>query len=293
MSKKTHLYNLIMVISFFALWVSIQIPESMEFILGYFLILTIGVGHGANDLKVYFNRKTFSIRKKITFLSIYSLTVLIGFGLFFIIPEFILTVFIIISGYHFGQEHFEKYEVKNTWYYKIFIGSYGIIIILTLLTIHLEESMLIINDLLNSELVGEVLLYPLIIVVATMLLSFLKFARLFSWKEILKECFYLLLIYTLFSASSLVWGFAIYFILWHSIPSIYSQISYLQGAVNKKSIKKYILDSLLYWIAALVFLAVLYYFLSDYTNLFLSTIIAFLGGITFPHVFVMNKLNNK
>lgn len=282
-----------MVISFFALWVSIQIPEKLEFILGYFLILTIGVGHGANDLKIYFNTKILSFRKKITFLSIYSLIVLSGFGLFFIAPEVILTLFIVISGYHFGQEHFEKYDLESTWYYKVFIGAYGLSIILTLLFIHLQESLLIINDLLNSELVYEMLLYPLIASLTIMLLSFLKVAHKFTWPEVLKECFYLLLIYTLFSASSLVWGFAIYFILWHSIPSIYSQISYLQGAVNKKSIKKYILDSLLYWIAALVFLAVLYYFLSDYTNLFLSTIIAFLGGITFPHVFVMNKLNNK
>jgi Brp/Blh family beta-carotene 15,15'-monooxygenase len=282
-----------MVLSFFALWISIQIPENMELILGYFFILTIGVGHGANDLKIYFNTKSLTFKNRISFLAIYSLIVLAGFGLFFIVPDLIFTLFIIISGYHFGQEHFEKYEIGSSWYYKVFIGSYGLSIILALLIIHSQESIFIINDLLNSQLVYDMLLYPLIAAVAAMILSFLKIARLFSWQQVLKESFYLLLIYTLFSASSLIWGFAIYFILWHSIPSIYSQISFLEGEVNKQSIKKYVVESLLYWIAALLFLSALYYFLSSYTNLFLSTIIAFLGGITFPHVFVMNRLNEK
>jgi Brp/Blh family beta-carotene 15,15'-monooxygenase len=91
----------------------------------------------------------------------------------------------------------------------------------------------------------------------------------------------------------LLWGFAIYFILWHSVPSIHSQIVFLEGTVSNFSVKKYILNSLLYWIAALIFLSLLYYFLKEYTSLFLSTIIAFLGGITFPHVIVMNQLHKK
>lgn len=293
MSRKFQLYNLIMVLSFFFLWISFQIPEAMEFALGYFLILTIGVGHGANDLKIYFNARKLNLKKTILFLGLYSIIVLAGTGLFFIVPEFILTLFIVISGYHFGQEHFEKYGIKTTWYYNIFVSAYGLMIILTLLYIHAQESLLIINDLLGSSLEVEVLLYPLIASVVVLLLCFLKFRHQFQLKEMLKELFYLLLIFTIFSTSNLIWGFAIYFILWHSVPSIYNQIYYLEGTVNSNTVKTYIKDSLLYWVAALIFLGVLYYFLSDYTSLFLSIIIAFLGGITFPHVVVMHQLNSK
>lgn len=293
MSRKFQLYNIIMVLSIFFLWISFQIPDTMEFALGYFLILTIGVGHGANDLKIFFNSRQLNFKKNISFLSIYSLMVIAGTGLFFIIPEFVLSLFIIISGYHFGQEHFEKYEIKYTWHYNIFVTAYGLMIILVLLYIHSQESLLIINDLLDSKLVEEVLLYPLIASVIILILSFLKFWHQFPLREILKELFYLLLIFTVFSTSNLIWGFAIYFILWHSVPSIYNQICYLEGAVNSTTVKNYMKDSLLYWIAALIFLGVLYYFLSDYTSLFLSIIIAFLGGITFPHVVVMHQLNSK
>lgn len=293
MSRKFQLYNIIMVLSIFFLWISFQIPDNMEFALGYFLILTIGVGHGANDLKIFFNSRQLNFKKSISFLAIYSLMVIAGTGLFFIVPEFVLSLFIIISGYHFGQEHFEKYEIKAAWHYNIFVTAYGLMIILALLYVHSQESLLIINDLLNSKLVEEVLLYPLIASVIILFLSFLKLWRQLPLREILKELFYLLLIFTVFSTSNLIWGFAIYFILWHSIPSIYNQIQYLEGTVNSTTVKNYIKDSLLYWVAALIFLGVLYYFLSDYTHLFLSIIIAFLGGITFPHVVVMHQLNSK
>jgi Brp/Blh family beta-carotene 15,15'-monooxygenase len=293
MSEKLYLYNIIMVLSFFALWISTQIPEHLEFAIGYFLILTIGVGHGANDLKIYFNSRELSLKKTIVFITIYALIVLMGFTLFFFVPEIILTVFLLISGYHFGQEHFEKYKLNTSWLTHVFLLSYGLSIILTLLVLHHQESLLIINDLLNVPVSYTTLLYPLIASVALLTISSLKVMQPLLWKTIGRELFYLVLIYVLFQTASLLWGFAIYFILWHSIPSIYSQIMFLEGTVSNFSIKKYILNSLLYWIAALIFLSLLYYFLKDYTSLFLSTIIAFLGGITFPHVIVMNQLHKK
>jgi Brp/Blh family beta-carotene 15,15'-monooxygenase len=293
MSEKLRLYNVIMVLSFFALWVSIQIPEHLEFAIGYFLILTIGVGHGANDLKIYFNSHKLSLKKTILFITIYALIVLIGFALFFLVPEIILTLFLLISGYHFGQEHFEKYKLKTTWLTHVFLLSYGFSIILTLLVLHHKKSLLTINDLLNIQISYTALLYPLIASVVLLGLSAIKVMQPLSWKTRGRELFYLVIIYALFQTASLLWGFAIYFILWHSIPSIHSQIMFLEGTVSNFSIKKYITDSLLYWIAALIFLSLLYYFLKDYTSLFLTTIIAFLGGITFPHVIVMNQLHKK
>jgi Brp/Blh family beta-carotene 15,15'-monooxygenase len=293
MSEKLRLYNIIMVLSFFALWLSIQIPEDLEVAIGYFLILTIGVGHGANDLKIYFNSRKLSLKKTIVFVTIYALIVLIGFALFFFVPEIILTVFLLISGYHFGQEHFEKYKLNTSWLTHVFLLSYGFSIILTLLVLHHEESLPIINDLLNVSVSYTSLLYPLIASVALLALSSLKVMQPLMWKTIARELFYLVLIYVLFQSASLLWGFAIYFILWHSVPSIHSQIVFLEGTVSNFSVKKYILNSLLYWIAALIFLSLLYYFLKEYTSLFLSTIIAFLGGITFPHVIVMNQLHKK
>jgi hypothetical protein len=43
--------------------------------------------------------------------------------------------------------------------------------------------------------------------------------------------FYLLLFTILFKSSSLIWGFAIYFVIWH-IPSIIDQIKFLNGSFS-------------------------------------------------------------
>jgi Brp/Blh family beta-carotene 15,15'-monooxygenase len=293
MSKKFHLYNIILVLSFFSLWISIQIPDYIEFILAYFLILTVGVGHGANDLKIFFNSKNLNTKRTLAFIVIYSFIVLAGFALFFVVPSFILTIFLLTSGYHFGQEHFEKYNLAPSWWLSIFVTSYGFNIILYLLVQNADESILIINDLINNPITYDTLLYSLLLSATIMTITGIVIFRSLAWQHIVREVFYLIVISLLFQNTSLVLGFAIYFILWHSVPSIYNQIAFLDGKVTATTIINYVTNSLLYWIGALIFLGVLYYFLKDHTSLFLSTIIAFLGGITFPHVIVMNKLHKN
>lgn len=293
MIRKFHLYNIILVLSFFALWISIQVPDYIEVILAYFLILTVGVGHGANDLKIFFNSKNLDTNRKIAFISIYSVIVLAGFALFFVVPSLILTVFLLTSGYHFGQEHFEKYNLAPSWWLSVFVTSYGFNIILFLLVQNVDESVLIINDLVNNKITSHTLLYSLLTSTVIMIVFGFIVLRSLSWQYLVREVFYLIIISLLFQNTSLVLGFAIYFILWHSVPSIYNQIAFLDGKVTAATIKNYVTNSLLYWIGALIFLGVLYYFLKDHTSLFLSTIIAFLGGITFPHVIVMNQLHKN
>jgi hypothetical protein len=72
---------------------------------------------------------------------------------------------------------------------------------------------------------------------------------------------------------------------------MYHQIEHLHGEANWNTTIKYLKSSLWYWIAALLFLGGMYYFLHLDKKLFLTILVAFLGGITFPHVIVMNRLH--
>ena len=69
--------------------------------------------------------------------------------------------------------------------------------------------------------------------------------------------------YAIFKVSSLIWGFAIYFILWHSIPSIINQVVYLKGEFNKKNFGSYIKTAFAYWLVSLIGIAVLYLLFKD------------------------------
>lgn len=284
------IYNLIMVTSVAALWLSVQMPSAVEDLLAYFLILTIGLGHGANDVKLYFKEQLTGKKQTVLFITIYAALVLIGFSLFFIIPDVVLAAFIVVSGYHFGQEHFSKYGLHKTIGHRVFCTAYGLTIITAILYLHTASSLKIINDLVHVNIDATLLYRMLVASAITTVLTGVLVMRAFPLKDLALELFYVLLLYILFATGSLIYGFAVYFILWHSVPSIYNQITNLHGTVTKTTVVHYVKSSLLYWIAALIFLAGLYYILHDRTTLFLTVIVAFLGGITFPHVVVMDKL---
>ncbi|WP_310555632.1 Brp/Blh family beta-carotene 15,15'-dioxygenase, partial [Flavobacterium sp.] len=106
---------------------------------------------------------------------------------------------------------------------------------------------------------------------------------------ILLEVFYLLVFTIIFLSSSLIWGFAIYFIIWHSIPSMIDQIKYLYIDVTFSNFKLYFKSAFFYWIASLFGIAILYYIFKD-EKIFNALFFSFLAAITFPHVLVILKM---
>ncbi|BAO54172.1 Brp/Blh family beta-carotene 15,15'-dioxygenase [Nonlabens marinus] len=290
MEASKNLYNGILILSLFALWLALRITDGVEYTISIMLILSIGIGHGANDLKIYFKKEKLSWRKIISFIAVYALMVASIFCGFFLLPDLMLCLFLLASGYHFGQEHFEKYTLDRSILTYLFEMSYGLSIILCLLYINSAESLAVINDLIETEITADWLMISLIGSTVICLFTGIKTIRSIAGSNILRELLYLLVLFVLFDSSSLIWGFGIYFVLWHSVPSMYQQIEHLHGAVSLKTLWKYIKNSLLYWLLALGFLAALYYVLIDNETLFLTILVSFLGAITFPHLLVMHRL---
>jgi Brp/Blh family beta-carotene 15,15'-monooxygenase len=110
-------------------------------------------------------------------------------------------------------------------------------------------------------------------------------------KIFLKELFYLVLFFLVFSTSSLILSFAIYFIFWHSIPSIIHQIEFISGSLNKKNTFSYVKKALIYWIISIVGLLVLYQLLPE-TKLLATVVFVILFAVTAPHTWVMHKMKN-
>ncbi len=293
LGKYEGLYNRILIFSIVSLWLSIQLPAYLENNVAYGLILTIGIIHGANDLKIFFDTVRIKLLKKGLFIAVYATVVAVGIASFFFIPHVILSLFILASGYHFGEEHFEKFKMNRSIAQRLLELFYGLTIILAILYINNVESLPIINELLTLQVTAQHLLHVLLGSFITMIALGIGCLRSLPVSIILREILYLLVLYILFVSSTLVWSFAIYFVLWHSVPSIHHQIEHLYGEATVSNLWQYIKTSLLYWLASLLFLGGLYYFLFDNEKLFLTIIVAFLGGITFPHMFVMNKLHRK
>jgi len=96
----------------------------------------------------------------------------------------------------------------------------------------------------------------------------------------------------IFKASSLIWGFALYFIFWHSIPSMIDQIAFLFGNVSFNNFKLYFRSAFVYWIVSLLGIALLYLIFKE-QKIFNALFFSFLASITFPHVVVIVKMFGK
>ena len=132
----------------------------------------------------------------------------------------------------------------------MFYTIYGALIFFLIFTLQYDEVVVVIDRISGYTLTYELFLYPCIGLGITLIIwiLFVKQLRIFF----INECLLLLLLGGLFSVGSLLFAFAFYFVVWHSLPSLKEQLIYLHGDFNLKSFFKYFKSSFIYWIAALV-----------------------------------------
>lgn len=273
----------------FLFWFSIQFGEIVEDTAAYFMVLTLGIVHGANDLLIL---KKNEQNQRRFFRSVVGYLALIGICVlsYFINPFISLLLFILLSAYHFGEEHFE-HLIKGPGFFRYAIYlTYGLLIFAMIFFENIQEVNTIVSDLSGSAFSQQMILY---ILIGTMALLVSLFAYGFFKKyefnmNLYKEVFYLVLLYLVFKTTSLILGFAIYFILWHSIPSIIGQTEYISGNVSKKSVLNYFKNASPIWLLSIAGMVVLYLYLDQ--SLFSSVIFLILFAVTAPHAWVMYRM---
>ncbi len=291
-----NLNNFRVVATFFSLWLAVQFQESIENLFAYILILTFGILHGANDLKLI-ERSEATLTSSKSFvktLAYYVLFVSVSAVFFFFIPTFALFLFILFSGYHFGEQHWNTRIPTSSILGKIFFFVYGLFILSLLFYLHATTVTDIIENITALVLSESIYLYG---VIGCGFLSLISLLFLTLNSENLKvfffkELFYVGVFFVVFSTASLLWSFAIYFVLWHSIPSLADQINFLYGSLSQKNVKKYVTSSFPYWIISIIGLCLLLYLFNDDLESSLAFFFSFLAAITFPHVLVIDRINN-
>lgn len=282
------------VVSFVALWITSRLESDVQTMIGFFFIFSFGILHGANDLLLLKNLKG-NKNRYFTFLTLYVAVVLISALLFLTIPLIVLFLFIAISAYHFGEQHFQDLEgYRWKWLKSVFYFIYGSFILLLLFYFHSEEVQKIIHSITSYDVQFFDSPFPLIITGILLLFFFAyNFFTLPTFKKIVvAELIYLAVFAIIFKLGSLIWGFAIYFILWHSIPSLHDQIKFLYGKYSFSNFKLYFKSAFMYWAVSLMGIGILYFFLRE-EKLFDAVFFSFIAAITFPHAFVILNMFKK
>lgn len=288
--------NIAIVASFFGLWMDSYFSTKLQIISGFLFIFTFGILHGANDLLLIKNitsKKQSNSFPKI--LGYYLLVVLLGILLFYTIPEVALLLFVIVSAYHFGEQQWQNLQHDfPKWISALFQFSYGFFILLLLFTFHSDEVQNIILKITKVSIPSPYISQLLQLSGTTFVgLSIYFYCKLKKIREkLLLEFFYLVLFTIIFKSSSLIWGFAIYFIVWHSIPSIIDQIKFLNGSYSLKYFITYCRAARIYWLISIIGMTLLYIIFKE-EHLFNALFFSFLAAITFPHSLVITRMLNS
>ena len=275
--------------TFLLFWVSIQFGQIIEDSIAYVIVLSIGIIHGSNDFTILKKQKknTIDLIKSTSF---YLFLILLCIACYLINSFVAILFFVILSSYHFGEQHLENKFTGSKYVKSIIYVVYGMLIFSLIFIENLKDV-----EVIMLNLTGEIIPNSWIetMLVSSSLLLIILIAYQFTRKinpkiQIVRELFYILLLYLVFKSSSLILGFAIYFVLWHSIPSILDQTKFLSGGYTFKKILEYLKTAFVYWLISITGLVIAYYYFSE--SLFNSMIFIVLFAVTAPHVWVMNRM---
>ena len=275
---------------------------SSSLVVALVLIVLIGIPHGANDHLLFFNlinkRVDEKNEKSTLFFSSYIGLILLYVCCWYLFPTFSLGLFILISIYHFGQSNVYISPIESKFVKLISIFLSGSFVLLTPIFAHIETALpviqtltknpdfLVISDKLGNKLAISTGMLMIIHWVILMLSKHINF------KDGLLEILNVFLLFGLFYYSPLWIGFAIYFTLWHAIPSIEDQINFFKTTRENYNLGKYIREIFPFSLIALLGLFLAFQFSGDYisVNQGLALLFSFIAVITLPHMIMMDLL---
>ena len=288
--------NIQLILTFLFLWLTIFFNEGTENYVASIFILSLGILHGANDIEI--GKKTLLYSKKLSnkyvLLTLYIISILIISLLLFRFPLLTLILFLVLSSFHFGEQHWSSLIKIKSKTSNLFMLSYGLLIFNILFKAHTSLVIQIIKEITSFRVNEETINILLVSSFFTTIILYLTiFKKTLNFKFSVKQLFYLLLFFVVFNSASLIWAFAIYFILWHSLPSLLDQMLFLYGKKDYNSFLKFFKEGFIYWFIALLSLTTYYFVLKSYYKIEISMFFAFLTALTIPHIFLMFFLKSK
>jgi len=288
MIKKLNFYHSLFFFNICIILSALEFLKSKDFlILCFFLILSIGISHGALD-----NLKGKKLLKILKFKSIFVFYLgYIAISLFVIlcwvlIPTLTLTIFLVVACYHFGKEDTDFLVKKKSFFINLLFTLKGSIIIISPLLFNFQDTADIFK-LLNFDIsifgINQIFLYSILFLSFSSNIA-LSLNQESDFKSLIMMDFISILILNFFLSPIL--AFTIYFCFLHSLRHSFSLIFELSKNF-KRGAFMFIKKALPLTIATVLIYVISFYYLN---NLFVidetiyKLIFIGLASLTFPHI---------
>lgn len=272
--------------------------QSIIFLVG---IIIIGIPHGAADLLVANQtagqgKRPFS---KLRFFINYIGRIVLFAAILWLFPLPGILLFIVFAAYHFGETDLHQFKTNNIAG-KLFVISYGIVILGIILLQHYEEVepiLLLLDPGFKYQAVSgsiEKYRYSILSFCGLFFFSSTFFYFLntsenpnYHGKFLVQFVLLLVILYHL----PLVLGFTFYFIVWHSVLSLHNIITYLQkdDSIAASRIAKQISIYSLIAMAGIVLVGLAGFMFINSDAIILYVFLG-LAVLTAPHMQIMHDM---
>lgn len=279
----------------------LPIPLQLQYIFFLTGIILLGVPHGAADLLIATqnaadNNKAFS---KLRFFTNYLIRLFLFAAILWFFPLQGNLLFIVFAAYHFGETDLHKFNT-NSILGKLFITSYGMVILSVILLNHFEEIRPLflqfsagikyapVIDFIGVHKKELMLLCGLFFLINSVIyFSTHSFNKLHRKQFLVHFSLILIILYNL----PMTMGFTFYFVIWHSFLSLKNIVNYLRRD-NVFSAPIIIKQIVIYSVLALAGIAI--FGLTGFMFINLNSIIGYiflsLAVLTAPHMQIMHDM---
>lgn len=277
---------------------AVAIDSTTPLYLAVLLILLVGIPHGAADHRLFqkLYAQTYGSRALLLFyLGYLGLIGFVFLGWYFF-PFLTLILFLVLSAYHFGQGNFPYLHSRSLIHHLLYL-SWGLWVIAMPVLLHFESALPILKALTQLDIAvpSATVIYSILGTVTGSVLVFLllirsEFGQLYWRRELLT----LLVLATVFYIAPLFLGFAIYFALWHALPSALDQIRFLFQQDNTRSIRNYLWMVLPFSGLAIGAIVALVMFQPQLNiSAYWSWLFAFIAALTLPHMLLLDRVYER
>ena len=268
------------------------LSASFLWVLAAVNVLIIGIIHGANDLYIISKYSKTTKKRQFGYLFVsYVFFVFVMVLALYNVPQLALLLFVLVSSFHFGEQQWHKSSLVKSIKLHLFYVAYGAFLFSLLFYTHQNQTISIIQEISGIQVAPSIFLLMLICSCVCVI-----FFGVLNIKQIKSQLFFqsltLIAFLVLFTQTSLLWSFSVYFVLWHSIPSLKEQADVLYPN-DVSPLNKYFKMAFPYWILSLTGLAVASIFFRENTASLLALFFGFLAAITIPHVGVIFWMHQK
>jgi Brp/Blh family beta-carotene 15,15'-monooxygenase len=197
------------------------------------MMIVLGLPHGATDHGLFQALKMKGGRLK--FLFLYGMVIGLYGLLWYTLPMLAFGIFMLLSIYHFGQSNWAGIRHETKGWARLHYLLWGSGILLTPILLHAGEASLIVAAMTGISLPASANMLPVIgslAVLNVVVMLVLSWRGVLSRKRLVWEVVGYGLLMALFFTNSLLLGFTVYFVCWHSLSSARDQLRFFSRRLS-------------------------------------------------------------